>query len=202
MHLQLKTEAALAALILTTLLSGCSDSTSTQQFGGTLDTSSLSSTGESTTEEETVEEGSSTSPPDNFPTPVSKTVEFNNRVHAVFEIAEAGIAYILVNNPEQQNFDSWLMDDAEYQDYETARYALPQSADPSHQNYKAQYGIDLSNSMANSIPVNTSLLPDNYHIVIDNTDLGGNNTFNDEAVSYSFVVFIGSELEISSEDVD
>lgn len=195
MHLLLNTKAALATLMLAALLSGCSDSASTQQFGTSLD----ASTGESTTEE-TVEENSS--PPETFPVPDSKTVEFNNRAHANFELEEAGTAYIFVNNPDEQSFDSWLMSETEYQDYETARSALPQSADPSHQNYKAQYGIDLSSSMASNVPVNISLLADNYHLVIDNTDLGANNTFNDEAISYYFAVFIGSNLEISSEDVD
>lgn len=204
MHAQLNPRALFATLILSTSLASCDSSVSTRPFGDNLSSTASLGSGASTTEEEQAPEqtSSTTTPPEAFPVPTAKTVDINNRAHANFEIDESGVAYLVVNNPSQQNFDSWLMDEAEYQDYETARFGLPQSANPSHQNYKAQYGISLSSSMVSGIPVNTNLLAGNYHIVIDNTELGDNNNLNIEAISYSFAVFIGTELQITSEDVD
>lgn len=193
-------QAACTGLILSAALAGCSDSESVRAFGSNASASSTSSTDTTETEEEE-EETSTALPPESYPTASTRSVALNNRAHASFDLDEASISYIYVTNPDQQAFDVWLMDEDEYDDYENARSSLPESADSSHANYKAEYGIDLGDSLSSSVPTSNSLVSGTYHLVIDNTDLGSNSPFNDEAITYEIWVYVNGSFVLTSDDI-
>jgi len=186
----------IAAFFAAAAITGCSDSTSTRAFGA----NGLAETGSGESEEEEEESGSEVSPPESFPEMGVKIVAFDNFDNESFTLDSESVVYILVQNPEQQQFDAWLMTDSELTDYRGAINSLPASAEETHQNYKAEYGLDLSDSMSTGNPINTDLDAGDYHIVIDNTDLGGNETFQTDEISYQYAIYAGQDLVLITED--
>ncbi len=188
-------------LLATATMVGCTESSSplsgSSAFGANASSVDTSSTSEGSGEENSEEAAA----PEGIPDVGTKIAAFNNFEFEPFSITEQTVVYIYVSNPSAHQFDAWLVDEVQLDSYRDAVAALPASALSTHQNYQADYGIDLAQSLGENIYVNFDLPAGDYSILIDNTDLGDNETFNDEAVDYQFSVYVnGSDLIASDSD--
>lgn len=187
---------AAVAILASLLIVGCSDSTSSKSFGNYNAPIDSNSEGE---EEEGSGTGSEVEAPESVPTMGTRTLADDEFESKQFSLDSDSIVYTFINNPDQHDFDAWIMTEAELAEYQLAVDALPASSANTHQNYKANYGTDVTSSMINNVPTSVDLSAGDYYLVIDNTDLGNEDGAGEE-ISFQYAVFAGQTAVLISED--